>query len=161
MHHAVPEAVLESLMEVAHWPQLLLNPALLNFLLKGAELRGGEVAAAHRLKRRLRRQHPALDCQMNSLQPLRIQESGRVAKNHPAIAGNRRNGPPSAIGQRLCSIADHFAAVEHLAHERMLLEVLQYMLWVNTRVGIIEAGDEAERNGIVFRSINPRAAIFL
>src|SRR5438067_1520240 len=112
MHHAVPEAVLESLMEVAHWPQLLLNPALLNFLLERAELGGGKVAATHRFKRRLRRQHATLDCQMNSLQPLRIQESGRVAKDHPAIAGNWRNGPPSAIRQRLCSIANHLAAVE-------------------------------------------------
>ncbi len=42
----------------------------------------------------------------------------------------------------------------------MLLERLQHMLRIEARVAIIESGNEAERNNIVFRAVNPRAAIF-
>ena len=87
---------------------------------------------------------------MNSLQALRIQKAGGVAEDHPAIARNRRNRPPSAVRHRLRAVADHLAAFEQLRDKRMLLEVLQHVLRIEPRIGIVEAGHEAERNDIVF-----------
>ena len=83
---------------------------------------------------------------MNSLQARGIQEAGGVADDHPAVARQRRNRPPSAVRQRLGAVADHLAAREQLGNEGMLLERLQHMLRIEARVGIIESGYEAERD---------------
>src|SRR5580698_200741 len=96
---------------------------------------------------------------MNSFEALRVKETGGVAENHPAVARDRRNRPPAAIRQRLRAVANHLAALEQLRHKRMLLEIMQHVLRIQTWVGIIEAGDEAERNDVVFSAIDPRAAI--
>ena len=43
----------------------------------------------------------------------------------------------------------------------MLLEFLQDALRIETRVRIVEAGDEAKRNDVVFAAVDPGAAVFL
>ena len=43
----------------------------------------------------------------------------------------------------------------------MLLEFLQNMLRIDARVGIVEPGDKAQRNSVVFRSVNPRSAVLV
>ena len=103
---------------------------------------------------------------MNSLQSRRIQEAGRVAEDHPSISCNRRNRPPSAVRHRLRAVADHLAALEQLGHEGMLLEILQHVLRIEPRIGVVEACHESERYNVVFwsatgRAVNPRAAVFL
>ncbi len=107
--------MLEALMKVADLPELVLDPARFHSLLKIAERRGREIIFLQRFERSLGGQHAALDGEMNSLQPLRIQEAGGVAEDHPAVAGNRRNRPPAAVGQRLRAVANHLAAFEQLA----------------------------------------------
>src|SRR5258707_562742 len=97
---------------------------------------------------------------MNPLQARGIQEAGGVSDDHPSIAAERRQRPPSAIGKRLGAVADHLAAGEQLANKRMLFERLQYMLRVETRIAIVESGNEAERDDVVFRAIYPGATIF-
>ena len=42
----------------------------------------------------------------------------------------------------------------------MLLEFLQDALGIDTRVGIVEAHDETERNYVIFSAVNPGAAVF-
>ena len=42
----------------------------------------------------------------------------------------------------------------------MFLELLQHVLRVEARVGVIESGDEAERDDIVFAAVDPGAAVF-
>src|SRR6266566_6015776 len=98
---------------------------------------------------------------MNPLQARGIQEAGGVADDHPSIAGERRQRPPSAIGKRLGAVSDQLAASEQLANKRMLFESLQHVLRVEARVAIIESGNEAEGDDVVFRAINPCAAVFL
>ena len=79
------------------------------------------VVLQQRVKRGFGGEHAALDGEVNALEALRVEEAGGVADDHPAIAGQRRHRPPSAIGQRLCAVADHLAALEQLAAiERML-----------------------------------------
>src|SRR5436305_1697942 len=111
MEHAFEEAVLEALMEVAHRPQLFPDPAPVHALLELAERIDGVVAGVERIECGLCREHAALDRQVDTLQPLRIEEAGRVAHDHPAIATDGRDRPPAAIWQRLRAIADHLAAL--------------------------------------------------
>ena len=85
-------------------------------------------------------------------------ESPRIIQPLPAT---RRNRPPAAVGQRLGAVADHLAAFEQLGDERMLLEFLQHTLRIEARIGIVEPGDEAERDHVVFAAVNPGAAVFL
>src|SRR5713226_8113730 len=98
---------------------------------------------------------------MNPFQARGIQKASGVSNDHPSIAGERRQRPPSAIGERLGAIADHLAAREQSGNKGMLLERLKYMLRIEARIMIIEPGDEAERDDVVFRAVNPGAAIFL
>src|SRR5579863_7119278 len=98
---------------------------------------------------------------MNSLQPLRIEEPGGIAENHPAIARDRRDRPPAAIGKRLPPIADHLAAIEQPGDHGMLFEILQHTLRIEPRIRVVERGDETERDDIVFAAVNPGAAVFL
>ncbi len=43
----------------------------------------------------------------------------------------------------------------------MLFEILQHVLRIKARVGIVEADDEAERYEVVLGAVDPGAAIFL
>ena len=152
--------MLESLVQVAHLPEFFFDPARFDFLLELAQHRRRRIVFLQRFKGRLRGEHPALDRQMNSLEPRRIQEAGRVAEDHPSIARDRRNRPPAAVRHRLRAVADHLAALEQLRHKRMPLELLQHALRIEPRIGVVESRHEAERDDIVFRAINPRAAVF-
>ena len=143
-------AVLKSLMQVADFPELFLDPAGFDFLLIVAEHRCGEIIFLQSLKRSLGREHPALDRQVNSLQPRRIQEPRRVAQQHPPIARHRRNCPPSAIRHRLGPVADHLAALKQLRDPRMPLELLQHALRIEPRIHIVEPSHKAERDHIIF-----------
>ncbi len=146
-------------MKVANFPKLIFDPAGFDFLLEARQRGGGRIIFLQRFESGFRRQHPALDCQMNSFESLRVEETGRVAENHPTVARDRRNGPPAAVRQRLRAVANHLAAFEQLRDEGMLLEVLQNVLRIKPRIGIIEAGHEAERNNVVLASVDPGAAI--
>src|SRR5277367_2013878 len=97
---------------------------------------------------------------MNSFQPRRIQKAGRVPDDHPSIAAEWRQRPPSTVGQRLCAVADHLAAFQQSSDEGMLLESLQHVLWIEAGIAIIETGDKSERNSVVFGAVNPGAAVF-
>ena len=52
-------------------------------------------------------------------------------------------------------------ALERLRRPRMPLELLEHALRIKPRVHVVEARDEAERDNIIFRSVNPRPAILL
>ncbi len=79
---------------------------------------------------------------MNPFQARGIQEAGGVSNDHPSIAAERRQRPPSAIGKRLGAVADHLATGKQLGNKRMLFEGLKHALRVEARVAIIEPGNE-------------------
>src|SRR5205823_11203180 len=102
----------ESLMKVADFPELLSDPTILDFLLKLTESSSRRIAFRQRVESRLSREHATLDGEVNSFQALRIKEASGVADNHPSIASDWRNRPPSTVGQRLRAITDHLATRE-------------------------------------------------
>src|ERR1700757_1294401 len=102
---------------------------------------------------------------MNPFQARGIKKAGGVSDDHPSIAGERRQRPPSAIGKSLGAVTDHLAAIEQLGNKRMLFESLQHVLRVEARVAIVESGNESERDDGVFRArvlrtIDPRTTVF-
>src|SRR5271166_2633949 len=138
VEHAGEEPIFEALMKVAHWPKLALDPALLDAVLKRLEHLQREVVLRHAVKGSLGRQHSALDSEMNSLQPLRIQKASGIAEHHPSVSRQRRNAPPAAVGQRLRAVAHHLSAFQKLGDEGMLLEFLQYVLRVEAWIAVVE-----------------------
>src|SRR5207249_3479231 len=85
MDHAAQESMLESLMEVADFPKLFFDPTGFDSFRVLPNRGGRKIVALHRFEGCFRRQHAALDGQVNALEPLRIQQTGGVAGNHPAI----------------------------------------------------------------------------
>ena len=70
---------------------------------------------------------------MNTLEALRVEESRGVADDHPAIAAERRHGPPSTVGQGLGAVTHDLSAFQQLGNEGMLLEALQHVLRISAR----------------------------
>src|SRR5207302_10397172 len=73
--------------------------------------------------------------------------------------------PPTAVGHGFGAVANHLAAFEQLRDQRMFLEFLEHALRVETRVGVVESGDEAKGHYVVFaalafRTIDPGTAVF-
>src|SRR5664279_4389752 len=161
VQHPRQKTLVEALVEIADWPQLLFDPAFVHALLEFLEDVERVVILRHRLKGSFGGQHAALDSEMNPLQPLRIQEAGGVAQNHPTIARNRRDAPPASVRERLRAITDHLAAFKKFRNERMLLEFLQDALRIDTWIGIIQAGDKTKRHQVVLRAVNPRATVLI
>src|SRR5437660_3561583 len=150
MEESGEKSFFKSLVKVADLPEFVLDPARFYFRLELAQGCCRGIAFLQSRKRSLGRQHPALDGKMNSLQPLRIQKSCRVPEHHPAIARHRRNRPPTAVWQRLRAVADHFPALEQARNKRMLLKILQHVLRIEPRVGIVDPGHKAKRYQVVF-----------
>src|SRR5271157_919270 len=144
MKHAGEEAVLESLMEVTHRPQFGLDPTFLDAILEGLQRLKRKIVFHHAVEGSLRRQHSALDRQMNPFEPLRIQESGGVSEHHPAVARERRNAPPTPVRQGLRAVADHLSILQQLGDEGVLLKFLQHALRVEARIAVVESSDETE-----------------
>src|SRR5579885_3196703 len=97
---------------------------------------------------------------MNAFEPLRIQEAGRIPQQHPSIPVNTGDGEPSAIRQRLCTVAKHLSAFKKASREWMLFEGLEGVVRIGARVFIVEAGDVADGNLRIADAVNPRAAVF-
>src|SRR5438045_1993950 len=110
MNHAAQAAMLESLMKVADLPKLIFDPTSCDSLCVLPHSRGREIVALHRVESCFGRQHAALDGKMNALEPMRVKQAGGVASDHPAIASQSWQRPPSPVGKSLGAVTDHFAA---------------------------------------------------
>src|ERR1700726_3485043 len=109
--------LLKSLVHVADFPELVFDPTGFDFLLIRSESCYRRIIFLQRFECSLGGQHAALDCKVNALEARGIQESCRVAEDHPSITSDRRNGPPAAVRHRLRAIADHLSAFEQLRNK--------------------------------------------
>src|SRR3954470_10670867 len=91
VEHADPEALFEALMEIADGIQFLLDPGRLNPFLECADCSRGEVVGLDGVEGSFGSEHATLNREMNAFQTLRVEESGRVAEDHPTITADRRN----------------------------------------------------------------------
>jgi hypothetical protein len=112
-----PQAVSESLVEVSNRPQLLLDPALVDFRLQGAQRPGRTIAGTKRLVDSFNGEHSALNSNMNSLQSLRVQQACRIANDQPTIDMNTRHRIPTAFGQRLRPVPYQLTTVQNPSNE--------------------------------------------
>src|SRR6185295_11605639 len=119
LEHPRHEAVVERLVEVAHRPELLLDPALLDFRLVSREALGGDAPGLERFEDRLGGEHAGLHAEVDALEPLAVQHAGRIADEEEAVAREARHRPPAALRQRLGAVEAHLSACEKLFDLRM------------------------------------------
>ncbi len=65
----------------------------------------------------------------------------------------------SARVDRLGTVLDHLAALEHLGDHRMGLELLKFGVRVDRRVLVIEAGHVADADRVALQAVDPAAAV--
>ena len=92
-------------MEIADCPHFLFDVAPFHFLRKRGELLCRKIARQQRLENRLSGEHAALHGQVDSLQPLRIEEARRIADDQRAIHVRARHGVPAAVREGLRAVA--------------------------------------------------------
>ena len=69
VEHARKHAVLESLMQVANFPEFVFDPAGFDFLLETCQRRRRRIVFFQRFESGFGGEHAALDREMNSFQP--------------------------------------------------------------------------------------------
>ncbi len=152
------QSAAERLVHVAHRIQLRLDRARVDALLVRRQRPVRRIAGAHRVERRLGRQHAAAHRQVDALEAHRVHEVRRVADDQRAIDEQVRLRVPAAFGQRLRAVAHDLAALEDAADERMPLEMLERRVRIEQRILVVETDDEADRDAAVAHRIQPAAA---
>src|SRR5215469_8971232 len=76
MQEAVDHTVLETLVKVADFIKFIANPTGVYFVFQLLQHRLAEIVFQQRFKRGLRREHSALESQVNTFLPLRIEKAG-------------------------------------------------------------------------------------
>ena len=112
MKHSRNEAALESLMEVSNLPELFLDPACLHEFLKFPEACGRDIIRLKCFRGSLRGQHAALDREMDSLQPHRVQETCGISDDQSAIEVVLRLRPIAAFRDCLRAVGMETAALQ-------------------------------------------------
>ena len=158
VEQAGEQAVLESLVEVAHAPELGGGPRVLDAPLVAGEALRREVAGQQALEQRLGGEHARLDREVDALEPGAVQESARVAAQEQAVGRELRHRPPAALGDRLGAVGDRLAALEQRPHQRMGLEALEVGVRVAGRIARVEPGHEPDRPVGVAHAVDEAAA---
>src|SRR6202050_707627 len=125
-------------MEVADGPEFLLDVAGFDFLWEGAECFRARVAGFERL---------------------RVKKAARIADDEAAVDVIARHGIPAAGGEGLRAVAAEVAAVEVLFDLRVRLPLLKSCVRIKLRVSVFESDDEADRDAIVRKAVDPAAAV--
>ena len=155
------EALLERLPHVPHLAQALAEVAVPHLGVVAVERADAAriLAALERAERGLGRKASRLDRVVHALQPCEVDEAGALTgEQQPGCAEARRHRVPAAARDRLRAPRDPLAALEHLAHERMGLELLQEVVRGQLDVAVVEPDHEAERDHVLAHRIEPGAA---
>src|ERR1700719_1704376 len=143
------QTMLERLVEIADFPQLFFDVALLDFFGKRTQRFRGGVAGFEGVENCFRREHAAFHRQMDSLESLRIEETARVADDQPAIQIISWHGVPATVGQRFCAVTHKFSAIENFSEERMSLPLLKCGVGIESRIGVFERHHQSDGYAIV------------
>src|SRR5215510_5496051 len=91
------------------------------------------------------RKHTGLECEMNPLQPHRIQKTGSVAYDHSAIEVILRQGPVAAFRDSLRTVGKEGAAFKNVSYVWMRFEFLKSRVGIEPGVEVIQANHETDR----------------
>src|ERR1700675_3279442 len=141
--------MLEGLMEIANLPQFFFDVALLDFFGECAESFCGGVAGFERVENCFRREHAAFHGQVDSFEPLRIEETAGIADDQAAIEVISWHGVPATVGQRFCAVTHQVSGIENFFEERMSLPLLECGVRIEARICVLERHYEADGYAIV------------
>jgi hypothetical protein len=105
----------------------------------------------------LRRLHAREHGVVTALDARHVHEARRAADQRTAGEGELRHGLIAAFGNRSRAIGEAFAALQHIADHRMLLEALEFVERRECRVLIIQVHHEADGDKIFVEMIEERA----
>src|SRR5689334_2898060 len=149
----------ESGVKVSNLAQLRNDPTVVYQLFVLLQLLRRVIARFQGLKDYFSREHAALNCGVNALQPLWVEKSGAIAREQHAIGVHPRHRKITTGGDCLRTVADHLPAFEKLRDVWMSLVTLKLCVWIDQRIFVIETRDVADVHDIVLHAVNPAAAI--
>ncbi len=155
------EAALEGLPVIPVAPQLRARGGSLEELAVPRQRPLAGLARSKRLRDRLGREHPRLDGEMHALQRRGIEQARRVADQAEAVAVELGDREVASLGHDLGAVAQHLAALEEPGDARMLLPAHEESVRIETRVALVEADDEADRELVGRDAVDERAAVAL
>jgi hypothetical protein len=159
LHAAHVEAVLEREAHVPALVQIAHDVAVVHHRVVRGERGGGRVALLQPAEDRARGVDAGLDGVVDALEGRDLDEAGRVAEDHDAVAaapfGQR---VVAALGDRLRAPLDQFAAFEIRPEQRVQLQLLEQRVHVEARVVVVEADHEPERDDIRLERVHEAAA---
>ncbi len=112
-----------------------------------------------RVEDRLGGEHAGVHGQVDALQLWDVDHAGRVAGD--AEAGRREllgHRPVAARRDRLGAPGHALPALEHLAHHRVRLELLEHVVDREGRVAVVEPGHEAHRDLVLAHRVDEASA---
>ena len=156
--HSLEKSSLEALMVIPYLPEFLVHPARFPLGFKLLQPSEGKIIRRHGFGNRFRRQHSGLERQVDSLQPLRIQESRRVTHRQRPFHCRREQRKVAAFGNRLRAVADHLPVFKQTPDKRVHLEPTERFMRIKARVVIIKPHDQTERDFRLRKPVDKTAA---
>jgi len=156
VEHAGIHSLLETLVHVAHLPELsLIQLDSTFFCTRPASRPMNRLSSA--IERSLSRSIPLL-MGGEFLQPAEFKkpQSRLESSTH---CRRSEESPPILRKASIRAVTNHLAAQAACDHG-MLFEILQHALRIEPRIGIVESGDESQRDDVIFAAVNPRTAVF-
>lgn len=106
-------------------------------------------------------QHARLHRLVGALDLGHVEQAGRVADQHRAGHLDLRQRLVAALDQGAGAGRKDLAAVEQLAHHRVVLELLEGLEGHEARVLVVQAADEAHRHAVLVEVVDEAAAVDL
>src|SRR5215510_1175273 len=95
--------------------------------------------------RRLGGEHACFEGQMDTFQPHRVQESGRIADDHSPAKVILWERPIAAFRDRLCAVRAQSPTFENAAYIRVCFEFLKPLMGIESRIEIVQTNNESNR----------------
>src|ERR1700730_6495841 len=95
---------------------------------------------------------------MNAFELEGIERAGAVTHEDDAVSVRARHRPPAALGNRLCAIADHLAALEEPLYAGMQFEFLEFGVRFELRILVVETDDEPDIPNVAGHRVDESAA---
>src|SRR5690606_11871113 len=95
---------------------------------------------------------------VRALDARNVDEASRATHQNAAGEGKLRHRLEATFGDRACAVGNPLGALKGGADGRMRLETLEFLKRCEVGILVVQVNDEADRNLIVFKVIEERAA---
>ena len=158
VRHSHPQPALESLVKVADLGELGPDPRSAHPAIIGGHRFRAEIPLSQGVERRLGGEHPRFHGEVDSLEPLRVQERGVVAAKEPSRPGEPGHRVVAALGYGFRAVGMERSSLEQLRDEGMPLELLHQAVRVGRGIPVVEPHDEPHGPAVLIHPVDEPAA---